>query len=48
MLKSRVDIEPHNPDQRINLTDVLECVKAFSGITYPYLAPVICPQPDNT
>jgi choice-of-anchor B domain-containing protein len=43
MLKSRADIEPHIPDQRINITDVLQCVNAFSGLPYPFPAPVGCP-----
>ena len=38
-LKSRADLEPDPPDQLINITDVLFCVKGFQGLGYPFGGP---------
>ena len=34
--KTRVDIQPAVPDQRVTIVDVLYVVSAFSGIPYPF------------
>ena len=41
-LKSRVDLEPAEPDRQINITDVSRCVEAFQGLPYSFPAPVGC------
>ena len=43
VLKSRADLEPHSPDQLINISDVLQALNAFSGLPYPDPAPFGCP-----
>jgi hypothetical protein len=42
-IKARVDIEPSLPDQRITIMDVLMCIGAFTGNSYPGLVPPDCP-----
>jgi hypothetical protein len=44
--KSRSDLDPNLPDQRINITDVSGTVDAFKGLPYPYAGPPLidpCP-----
>ncbi len=41
-LKSRVDLEPAIPDRQINITDALQCVRAFQGVPYDLSVPVGC------
>ena len=40
--KSRVDLEPAEPDRQINITDVLVCIQSFQGLEYDLSAPVGC------
>ena len=44
--KSRGDLEPSEPDLRINITDVTACLNAFKGFSYPFSGPPVddpCP-----
>ncbi len=41
-IKTRADLEPGILDFRVNITDVLQCLNAFSGATYPF-TPVLDP-----
>ncbi len=44
-LKSRADIEPGVPDQKINITDVTRGLDAFSGQTFPFAPSDVEPCP---
>jgi hypothetical protein len=41
--KTRCDLEPAIPDFLINISDVTQCLGAFSGAAYPFLPPPSCP-----
>ncbi len=46
VVKARTDIEPNRPDWVINITDVMQCLDAFLGFTYPpdgWTGPGGCP-----
>ncbi len=38
-MKPRTDLEPAVPDQKINITDVVSALDAFSGQGYPFVSP---------
>ncbi|MFQ5494214.1 MAG: FG-GAP repeat protein, partial [Phycisphaerae bacterium] len=43
-IKTRADIEPATPDQLINISDVVRCLDAFRGRSYPFdPGPPPCP-----
>jgi len=43
--KTRVDLEPGTIDFKVNITDVLQGLSAFSGATYPFASKAVCPPP---
>ena len=41
--KTRVDLEPGAADFRVNFTDVLQGLGAFTGAGYPFTPEAVCP-----
>ena len=45
VIKSRSDIGPGTPDQKVDFTDIPDCVNGFLGLPYSYSygGPSACP-----